>query len=75
LVEVAGEVVLGITEGDTGGESLLEVLIPCLLGLILVLAISLRFSTDILERSFVDVLPNSVMPKVDGPINKSQFIT
>ena len=62
LVEVAGEVVLGVTEADTCGESLLEVLFPCLLGLILGLALSLRFSTDNLEPSFVDVLPNSVMP-------------
>ena len=62
-----GGVVLGVTDADTGGESLLEVLFPCLLGLILGLTISLRFSTDILERSFVDVLPNSVMPKVDAP--------
>ena len=67
LVEVTGGVVLGVTDTDTEGESLLEVLFPCLLGLILGLTISLRFSTEILERSFVDVLPNSVMPKVDAP--------
>ena len=60
-------VVLGVTDTDTGRESLLEVLFPCLLGLILGLTISLHFSTEILECSFVDVLPNSVIPKVDAP--------